>query len=416
MSIHINKILHNSLSEESGLKPDNQIISINGNIINDFLDLQFYSADKFLKFLIQNQKGEKKEILIIQDWEKALGIEPISDKCITCINECIFCFVDQMKPNFRKTLYIKDDDYRLSFVFGNYITLTNISETQLNRIINQKLSPLYISVQTTNPSLHKKMLRYKMEFNILNQLKILTKKGIKLHTQIVILPGWNDGNELHRTLKDLDSLGSSVLSIGIVPVGLTKFRKSLLQLKTVTSAQAFKLLKLAEKYPRTFCSDEIYLLAEKKIPEEDFYEDFLQLENGIGMIRLFLENWKDNKEDFITEIRELEHNFVFITGKLAYNHINLIANEINSTLKNKIRVVEISNNFFGETVTVTGLLSAEDIMSQINLKPHEIAVVSSNIFNQDGFTLDDISTKTLKNKLNGKLLIIDEEFSDWEFV
>ena len=321
-----------------------------------------------------------------------------------------------MKPNFRKTLYIKDDDYRLSFVFGNYITLTNISETQLKRIINQKLSPLYISVQTTNPSLHKKMLRYKMEFKILNQLKILTKNGIKLHTQIVILPGWNDGNELHRTLKDLDSLGSSVLSIGIVPVGLTKFRKSLLQLKTVTPAQACELLKLAEKYPRTYCSDEIYLLAEKKIPEEDFYEDFPQLENGIGMIRLLLENWKDNKEDFISEIRELEHNFVFITGKLAYNHINLIANEINSALKNKIRVVEISNNFFGKTVTVTGLLSAEDIMSQINLKPHEIAVVSSNIFNQDGFTLDDISTKTLKNKLNGKLLIIDEEFSDWEFV
>ena len=207
-----------------------------------------------------------------------------------------------------------------------------------------------------------------------------------------------------------------VLSIGIVPVGLTKFRNSLQKIQTVNSKLAKQIIKISRIFPKTYCSDEIYILANQKIPPEDFYDDYPQLENGIGMIRLLLENWKKNKKRFIKEIQKINNKLVFITGKLAYEYFIGIAKEINSILPNKTRVKSITNFFLGESVTVTGLLSAKDILEQIDLRQNEIAVISSNIFNTDGFTLDDIHKNELKTKLNGKLLIVDEEFANWKLI
>ncbi|MCK4695482.1 MAG: DUF512 domain-containing protein, partial [Candidatus Cloacimonetes bacterium] len=325
-----------------------------------------------------------------------------------------FCFVDQMPANLRKTLYIKDDDYRLSFAFGNYITLTNLSQKDYDRIISQKLSPLYISVHTTNPQLHKRTFRYKQNFNILKKLEYLSDNGIELHTQIVIIPHWNDCYELENTLKDLTSPYLKVLSIGIVPVGITKYRKSLTKISKVSSELAEQLLGISQKYSRTYCSDEIYLLADRELPNQYFYNDYPQLENGIGMLRLFSENWKNNKEKFINEIKKNDKKLVFVSGKLAYNFISEITNEINHILSNKARVFSITNNFFGETITVTGLLTASDILSQLSIEKGEIIVISSNVFNDDGYTLDNVHKKKLKYKLKSNLLIVDEEFFNWE--
>ncbi|MEA2096543.1 MAG: DUF512 domain-containing protein, partial [Candidatus Cloacimonadota bacterium] len=319
MPITIKDIIDGSLADNSKLNIHDRIISINGNEINDFLDLQFYTADDILKIIYLDNLGIEHSLEIRQDWETPIGIIPQEHKCRTCANNCIFCFIDQMPDNLRKTLYLKDDDFRLSFVFGNFITLTNLSDKDISRMIEQKLNPLYISVHTTNPVLHKKMLRYQHDFNIMEKLEFLSKNEIEFHTQIVVIPGWNDGKELERTLNDLTSPKINSLSIGIVPVGLTKFRSNLPKLSSVNSKKAVQILKLSSGFPRTYCSDEIYLLANQKIPLEDYYNGYPQLENGIGMIRLLLENWKLNKNDFISDIQELSERIIFITAKLAYS-------------------------------------------------------------------------------------------------
>ncbi|MBT3169317.1 MAG: DUF512 domain-containing protein [Candidatus Cloacimonetes bacterium] len=402
------------LAKNSGIIKGDIILEINGHKINTFLDLQFYGADEQLEILIRTKDGISKNIVISQDWETPLGIEPVEHQCRTCANNCVFCFIDQMHPNLRKSLYLKDDDYNFSFIYGNFITLTNLSERDFQKIIEQKLSPLYISVQATNPVLHKKMMRYKHDFNILEKLQILSENNIDFHTQIVVVPHWNDKNELENSLKDLTNKNLNTLSIGVVPVGLTKFRSSLLDIEKMTEKEANDTLQLCQNFEKTYCSDEIYLLANAPIPPEDFYNGYPQLENGIGMIRLMLENWKSNKNDFIADITKLNEHIVFITGKSAEKYFLQIANEINEILPNKTRVKAIENKFFGKSVTVAGLLTAQDILTQTNLQNNEIIAIPSSIFNHENMTLDNVHFDTLKEKFNHKLIIIDEEFDSWE--
>ncbi|MCK4312320.1 MAG: DUF512 domain-containing protein [Candidatus Cloacimonetes bacterium] len=416
MPLKIASVNKDGLAVKYGLRVGDTIISINNQSVEDFLDLQFHSAEEVLSINFKDNSGDLKQAEIHQNWETPLGIEPVVHKCRTCTNDCIFCFVDQIPTGLRKTLYIKDDDYRLSFTFGNYITLTNLSPKDYDRIIHQKLSPLYISVHTTNPLLHKRMFRYKQNFNIMEKLKFLSDNRIELHTQIVIVPGWNDGNELESSLKDLISPDLNILSIGIVPVGITKYRKSLTKISKVSSELAEQLLEISQKYPRTYCSDEIYLLADRELPNQVFYNYYPQLENGIGMLRLFSANWKKNKEKFISEIKKNDKKLVFVTGKLAFNFISEIASEMNQVYPDKIRVFPVINKFFGKTVTVTGLLTASDILHQLSVEKNETVVISSNVFNDDGYTLDNVHKKKLKYKLKTNLLIVDEEFFNWEFV
>ncbi len=416
MPLKIASVATAGLAAEHSLQAGDTIISINDHNINDFLDLRFFGAEETLEINYKNSRGEFKQITIHQNWDIPLGIEPVPHKCRTCTNDCIFCFVDQMRPNFRKTLYIKDDDYKLSFAFGNFITLTNLTERDYQKIFEQRLSPLYISVHITNPLLHRKMLRYKQDFKIMEKLEYLSKNGIALHIQIVVVPGWNDGDELLRSLKDLTSPCLNVLSVGIVPVGLTKYRNSLINIKNVSLELAKELIELSAKFPKTYCSDEIYLLANEEIPSKNFYNGYPQLENGIGMIRLMLENWKSCKEAFIKEIAAINSSFVFVTGKLAFKHISKIAEEINEILPGKISTISIANIFFGTSVTVTGLLAGADILSQVNTLQNRTAVLSSNIFNENGITLDNISKTQLKDRLGCKLLIVNEDFSYWNHI
>lgn len=414
MPLLIAKIYEDSLAADSPLQVGYKIVSINDQKINDFLDLQFHAADEELRIEYLDKEMNLKKFVVFQNWEVPLGIEPAQHSCRTCANDCIFCFVDQMRPDNRDTLYIKDDDYRFSFVFGNFITLTNLSKLDLKRMRDQKLSPLYISVHTSNPVLHKKMLRYKHDFNIQEALLYLAESGLEMHTQIVLIPGWNDGQELIDTLDFLTSTKINALSVGVVPVGITKYRDSLVHLDRVNYDGARTALEITNKYENVYCSDEIYLLANEELPQEDFYNEFPQLENGIGMMRMMLDNWNYNKELFLEDLEKIGKDLVFVSGVLSAPNIQNIVDEINRSYSHKARLVRVENEFLGSMVTVTGLLAGRDIINSISLGENELAVVSSGIFNDDFMTIDNMSSEALREKLGGQLLAINEEFVEWE--
>jgi len=416
MALRIKEISAGSWADSLGILPGERVFSINGHPIIDFLDLGFYGGDEILKVEIERLDGSDKMLVIKDSWQKPLGIIAIDHVCKQCVNNCIFCFIDQMPENLRESLYIKDDDTCFSFYYGNFITLTNLTDRDYRKIIEQYLSPLYISVHTTNPELHKKMLGYKWDFNIMEKLKLLVKNAISFHTQIVVVPGYNDGEELGRSLKDLDSLGLNCLSIGIVPVGLTKYREKLTPMRVVNAQEAEQVLELSSRYKRAWCSDEIYIKAGKEIPEAEFYEDFEQLENGIGMIRMLMMNWRQEKQSFLKDVEKIDQKLVFVTGQLAVKYIQNIADDINSVIPDKARVESIRNDFFGEDVTVAGLLTWQDIEQQLELAENEIALFASNTLNTDRVSIEGYSAAQIAARLGGRIMIIDEQFQDWEIV
>ncbi|MEA1972523.1 MAG: DUF512 domain-containing protein [Candidatus Cloacimonadota bacterium] len=417
--MRIKNIISNSSASESSLKINDKIIKINNHRIRDFIDFQYSISEEFLD-IEYTSNGEQKFTKIIREYQVPLGIELEEHKCRTCANNCVFCFVDQIKPGLRKGLNIKDDDYIFSFVFGNFITLTNMAQLDFERIANQHLSPLYVSVHTTNNNLHKRMMRYIHIFDILDRIDFLINNDIELHTQIVVVPGWNDGEELKKSLADLIKRRPKIISIGVVPVGLTKFRNNLLEIDKVDNIQANKIVTLCKQVSQDlekniiYCSDEIFLQAGKKIPNVKYYNDFPQIENGIGMIRNMLENWKTNKTKFIEEIKLLKQNLRFVCGTSVYNTIKEISDEINETLGyDKTNVKVIYNIFFGEEVTVSGLLTATDIFDQMSVD-NDFLCVPASIFNHDDITLDDIHKNEFLSKTKGRLIIIQEDFSDWK--
>jgi putative radical SAM enzyme (TIGR03279 family) len=419
MALKIKEITENSIAEEAGMLAGMMILSINGEIVRDFIDLQYLTSEELLEIEIQDG-WKRKKFFVQNDFASPLGIVPGEHRCRTCANSCIFCFVDQMRPNSRKTLHFKDDDPTFSFFFGNFITLTNLAEGDFEQIISQSRSPLYISVHTTNPKLHKRMLRYKHDFNIRERLQILNDAGIDLHTQIVLIPGWNDGEELNESLKFLTSL-ESVMTIGIVPVGLTQYRDGLTELRITTREEALAAIQLSdrynakEEYPRIFCSDEFYILADQEIPDSDFYQGYDQLENGIGMIRLSLENWEDIKDDFCNEISEIEKTLIFVTSKSPSKFIESIVKEVNNFFNfEKCKVQIIENNYLGETVTVAGLISANDIFEQIPTLKDQIMVLPSSIFNDDEVTIDQVTKFEIIEHYEEDVIIMNQLFDGWE--
>lgn len=414
------KIYENSSTENSELKIGDNIVAINGNKIKDFIDFQFYTSEENLE-IDYIADGQKKHTKIQREYQIPLGIQLEEHKCRTCANNCIFCFVDQIKPGLRKGLNIKDDDYLYSFVFGNFITLTNLSQQDFDRIVEQHLSPLYVSVHTTNNVLHKKMMRHKHDFDILEKIDFLVEHDIELHTQIVVVPGWNDGEELEKSIFDLAQRDENILSIGVVPVGLTKFRTNLLDIDKIDQAKANQIIEITEKVALEtecndiYCSDELFLTSGREIPDEKYYNEFPQIENGIGMIRVLLENWENNKEKFINEINKLPENLTFVCGYSIFGVMKKITDEMNSIIgSEKVILSRIKNKFFGDEVTVSGLLTAEDIFSQTELSDNWL-VVPKCIFNHEEFTLDEVHFDEIFNRSNNRLLVIEEDFSDWEF-
>ncbi len=401
-------------AETAGIRQGDFILKINGNPIRDFLDFQFHADDDdILSVEYLNRDSEILRVHYDYMTDGDMGIELEPHDCRECVNDCVFCFVDQMPPDLRPSLSVKDDDYAFSFVFGNFVSLTNLSMRQIERNVRLRLSPMYISVHTTDPILHRKMLRYRFDFDIMQRLRYLNVNEIEMHTQIVVVPGWNDGEALEKSITDLLSL-DHVSTIGIVPVGLTRFREHLPELRRVNHDEARTIIEMADMFNRTqdinrvFCSDELYLLAGFDIPDEEYYIDFEQIENGIGMIRTLTENWKEFGYEYIEDIRqEGWRHIALVTGELAFPLIRSIAKEITNA-GISAEAIAVKNRFLGESVTVAGLLTGSDIVAQVDGSRYEAIFFPSSILNTDGFTLDGYSSEELEKKLGCPLVFIDE--------
>jgi putative radical SAM enzyme (TIGR03279 family) len=368
-----------SIASEIGLEPGDRLLAVNEQQIRDIIDLSFALADETVELLIEKNNGEQEILEIEKDYDEDLGIEfesAVFDGVQRCVNKCIFCFVDQMAPGMRESLYVKDDDYRLSFLYGNFVTLTNVTPTEMARIRRLHLSPLYISVHTTNGALREKLLSNKRASKIMDQLTTLIDSDIELHTQVVLCPGINDGEILVQTIRDLYAQHPAILSLAIVPVGLSKYRDNCEPLHKFTADQASSVIDMVSIWQDScrkksgnsfvYLADEFYLAANYPIPEYEMYDEFPQLENGIGLIRSFLTQWQDVITD-ATGYQE-EHTLDVVCGMSAKKILqSLLTNLSISNLI--IRVVAVENKFFGPDITVTGLLTGQDIMSALHCLP-----------------------------------------------
>jgi len=412
--ILITEIKKGSIAEEAGIEKGDFLLNINDTEIIDVLDYDFLIKDEYLTVLIEKKDGELEEIEIEKDFDEDLGLafeEELIDKPRLCRNKCIFCFMDQIPYSMRSTLHYKDDDYRLSFMMGNYVTLTNVSDEDLDRIIRYRMSPINISIHTTNGELRKKMLNNRFADKILDQLQRLADGGISINGQIVLCPGINDGEELERTLSDLSKFHDNILSVSIVPVGTTKFRDGLYPLDTFDADGCKKVIEQVEKFQAkclkdygtrmVFLGDEFYIQSNTELPDYDSYEDFSQIENGVGMVACF---WHDFYEELERlDITEKHKTVTAITGRLIYPHMKKAAEVLESKVEGlKINMVPIKNNFFGEKITVTGLITGNDILEQLSeLKlGDELLIPKVMLKSDEDIFLDDVTLEELSNKLN----------------
>ncbi len=425
----ISKIENNSIAEEVGIEEGDRLLKINNIIISDVIDYLYQISDNYLELEIKKKNGEVWLIEVDKEFDEDLGINfsnPILDQAKSCKNKCVFCFVDQLPSNMRNSLYFKDDDSRLSFLQGNFVTLTNISDIELDRIIEYNISPINVSIHTTNPELREKMLSNKNAGNVLDRLRRLTSNRILINGQIVLCPNINDKEQLDLTIQHLYPLYPNLHSVAIVPVGITKHRENLAHLTPFKEDSALEVINQIEKWQKylknkigsrlIYIADEFYILANKKLPELHTYEDFPQLENGVGLIRK-LENEFLIYLDTLSKNSEVEKNVSIITGVSAEMFLkNLTLKLKDKYPKININVYSIKNTFFGEIITVSGLITGKDIINQLkNKELGEKIILPKSMFksNEDIF-LDDITKDDLEASLqikvdicsiNGKSLI-----------
>jgi putative radical SAM enzyme (TIGR03279 family) len=419
----IKEIEENSIAEELELETGDELISINGTLIKDVLDYHYLIKDEVLSVLIKKQSGEEWELEIEKEYDEDLGIvfeEGLMDEYRSCRNKCIFCFIDQMPPGMRDTLYFKDDDARLSFLQGNYITLTNMSDEEIDRILFYKLSPINISVHTTNEELRCKMLHNRFAGSALDKVKRLKDGGITMNGQIVLCKGWNDGDELERTIHDLAAFLPEMQSVSIVPVGLTKFREGLEKLEGFSKEDSLIVLDVIHRWQNIFlthydtrfiyASDEWYIKAELPIPDADSYEGYPQIENGVGLIR----SLQNEFEDYYSELTgdDRSKHLSLATGVLAAPYIKQLTQKLSQKYPNiKIDVYTILNNYFGTDITVAGLITGGDIIMQ--LKGQELGeyLLLPDVLLRNGETilLDDITVSTMENTLQTKIHIVQSD-------
>ena len=416
MSVIIKSVDKGSPAYRAGLRGGETLLSLNGNSIMDVLDYRFYQNSCGIQLEYTDESGNIRSVTIKKDEyeELGLGFETyLMDKKHSCLNKCVFCFIDQLPKGLRDSLYFKDDDSRLSFLFGNYITLTNITEHEVERIIKMHISPVNISVHTTNPELRVKMMTNRNAGKVLEIIDRFNSAGIKINCQLVLCPGYNDGKELERTLEDL-SLLENAECIAAVPVGLTRYRDGLAKIEPFNSDTAAQVLDIIDRYGdkciqkygqrRIYGADEFYLLSGREIPEADYYGDFLQLENGVGLWSLLRsEAFEALKE---TQVHSRKRKITMATGEAAYPLIRSIAGECQR--KNPlldVSVYAVKNNFFGGKINVAGLVTATDIAEQLAGKQlGEELLIPSVMLRQEGdMFLDSVTVDELSERLNVKI-------------
>jgi len=412
MAVLISGVEKGSPAARAGIRAGETLLTIGGNEIVDVLDYRFYMMERVLKVRLMNEDGER-EVTVRKGEYDDLGLQfdtYLMDKQRSCRNKCVFCFIDQMPPGMRETLYFKDDDARMSFLYGNYITLTNLSEHDIERTIRMKISPINISVHTTNPELRCRMMNNRFAGDALNIMKRFADAGISLNAQLVLCPGLNDGEELRRSLSDLAALVPSLQTVSCVPVGLTRYRDGLYPLRPFTKEEAAATIDLIDSFGDVqeretgerlfYASDEFYIEAGRPIPPASFYGDFNQLENGVGLLALQKLQFTEALEDFDAdnEVRELS----IATGEAAAPFLQALVDEAAKKWHNlKCRIIPVHNDFFGEHITVAGLVTGKDLIAQLEgqdlgkvlLIPDVMLKFHDNVF------LDDVSLEEAEEAL-----------------
>ena len=406
-------------SPAAGVRAGDVILSINRHALHDVLDYQFYSSEEELDLLIQRGASAPQTVHVQREYGQELGIDfdkVTFDGIRRCRNRCEFCFIQQMPPGLRKSLYVRDDDYRYSFLYGNFVTLTNLSEQDWARIEEQHLSPLYVSVHSTDPALRARMLGTPAASDIVGQLRRLGRAGIDLHTQIVVVPGVNDVAALEKTVRDLAMLQPAVRSIGIVPVGLTRYQSC--GLRTLTADEARAILTFMAPLQRTFRterstglvygSDELYLMAGLPLPSGRAYDGFPQLANGIGLTRQLLDEWRRARRRG-RHARWSHRKVTLVCGALIAPTLQALASELASLVGAEVQVLPVTNEFFGPTVTVSGLLTAQDVVGALRGRHlGELVVLPRAMFEAGGeLTLDDQRRSDIEQALGVPVAVAD---------
>ena len=422
----ISRVLPGSIGEELELDPGDVLVSINGQLVEDVFDYRYLMNDEVVELLIRKKNGEEWELEVEKDYEDDLGVEfenSLMDDYRSCSNHCIFCFIDQMPPNMRETLYFKDDDSRLSFLQGNYVTLTNMSEYDLDRIIKFHLSPINVSFQTMNPELRCKMLHNRFAGDALKKVDKLYQGGVIMNGQIVLCKGVNDRDELEYSLEKLSEYAPVLQSVSVVPVGLSKYRDGLYPLEPFDREDAEYLIEQVERWQKIMmerhgihfihASDEWYILAGKKLPEETRYDGYLQLENGVGMMRLLETEVKERLAGLEGDNREFTASVA--TGKLAAPFIQQYMKLIQEKFPNiKVNVYTIRNDFFGERITVSGLITGADLREQLKDKElgEKILIPCNMLRSGEDVFLDDLTVDDIREALGTELVVVDEPGAD----
>ena len=412
----VSGVVENSIAEELEIAQGDILLSIDGEKLSDLIDYRYYMYNEILTLEIQKTDGEIQEIELEKDYDEDLGIifeSAVFDKIKPCTNKCIFCFVDQQPKGLRDTLYIKDDDYRLSYLQGTYITLTNLTKKDKERISRLHLGPFYVSVHTTNPELRVKMQRNPNSAKIMEELSWFKSQDIPFHAQIVLCPGYNDGKELERTLKDLDSFGDCLLSVAIVPVGITNYRDDNL-LTRVDKEVAKQTLKISKPYKKVCCSDEFFLLADEEIPPAKYYGDFGQLDDGVGAIRLMIDDF-----DSLNLPKKIEKplSLTLATSYAGKTALEYIGDKLNNIENLSCDVKAVKSDYWGENITVAGLITSDDLIKTVKGVNSDFVVIPSIMLKPfSELFLDGNSLDYVREKSGKEFIVIKEQYSLKELV
>ena len=409
----ISAVRKNSLAEAAGIVAGDKLVAVDGVQVKDIIELSFYTSDYEVELELENAQGQRRQVHIDKYPDEDLGLEfeaAVFDKVSTCYNNCIFCFVDQMIPGMRKGLYVRDDDYRLSFLYGNFITLTNLKEEDFQRIIQTHMTPLYVSVHATDPKVRCEMMHNRFAGELMDKLERLFAAGIEVHTQIVCCPGYNDGEILAKSFHDLYARHPHVLTMAVVPVGITKHREGLHPLRTFTKEEAAALIdqvtpwqrQCREETGKTFIylGDEFYLLAGRDVPTAEWYDGFPQLENGIGLTRSFVDEWQATLPSLSSY--QAASPAVIPVGESAFTVLQPLLDALNKQFNTAHSFVPVPNQFFGGKVNVTGLLTASDILRTCKESGKRL-ILPAVVLNNDKLFLDDTDLEQFRKEYPGKV-------------